>query len=223
MVKHVGIGSYVANHRDAAWRAYSTPGGSLAIRMDRCLLLAMLGYHYGDKGAMKVDATVPETETEQRFGVATGLALLEVLRSCAMTVAEGGLTPAPQRTPGTGDRVIRMEIEEGRLALSGILEIALDDASLGLIFASASPRRVTAAPVAKTETPLAERLPVAMSARMLTKEVFLDDVMRLQTGDVMPVRLPDTAEVFVGDTLLFQAAVAEHGGSLCLTSFENAE
>ncbi|GAB2567602.1 FliM/FliN family flagellar motor switch protein [Dyella jejuensis] len=220
-VAQVAIGSYVTGQGDAAWRAYTTPAGALAVRLDRRLLLAMLGYHYGDKST--IDERMPETETEQRFGAATSLALLDVLRACVTPSSDGGFTPEPLRTPEIGDRVIRVEIQERALGLTGLLEIALDDAWLSLIFASAVPRRAVATPTAKTETPLPARLPITLSARMLTKEILLDDVMRLAPGDVMPVRLPDTAEVLVGDTRLFQATIVEHGGSLCLTRFENLE
>ncbi|WP_240669195.1 FliM/FliN family flagellar motor C-terminal domain-containing protein [Dyella sp. M7H15-1] len=223
VINHVAIGSYVAGQGDASWRTYITPAGTLSVRLERRLLLAMLGYHYGDKGAMKIDENSPEIETERRFGAATGLALLDVLRTCVMPSMDVGFVPEPLRMPAMSDRIIRIEMEERHLGIAGLLEIAVDDAWLGLIFAAAAPRRATATPVAKNETPLAERLPIRLSARMLTKEWLLDDVMRLAPGDVLPVRMPDTAEVMVGDTCLFHAAVAEHGGTLCLTSFENAE
>jgi flagellar motor switch protein FliM len=222
-VSQVAIGSYVAGQGDAAWRTYVTSAGTLSVRLDRRLLLAMLGYHYGDKGAMTIDEHAPETETEQRFGAATGLALLDVLRTCVVPPVEGGFTPEPMRTPGMSDRVIRVEIKENKLGLAGLLEMAVDDAWLGLIFASAVSRRIASTPAAKSEIPLTARLPVTLTARMLTKEVLLDDVMRLSPGDVLPVRMPDTADVLVGDTRLFQATIAEHGGTLCLTSFENVE
>jgi flagellar motor switch protein FliM len=222
-VSQVAIGSYMAGQGDASWRTYVTPAGTLSVRLDRRLLLAMLGYHYGDKGAMKVDEQAPETETEQRFGAATGLALLDVLRTCVVPPVDGGFTPEPMRTPGMSDRVIRIEITENKLGVAGLLEIAVDDSWLSLIFANAVSRRAAATLAAKSEIPLTARLPITLTARMLTKEVLLDDVMRLSPGDVLPVRMPDTAEVLVGDTRLFQATIAEHGGTLCLTSFENIE
>jgi flagellar motor switch protein FliM len=222
-VSQVTIGSYMSGQGDAAWRTYTTPAGTLSVRLDRRLLLAMLGYHYGEKGATKIDEQTPETETEQRFGAATGLALLDVLRTCVVSPVDGGFTPELMHTPSISDRVIRVEITENKLGLAGLLEMAVDDAWLSLMFASAVPRRTAATQAVKSEMPLTARLPITLMARMLTKEVLLDDVMRLAPGDVLPVRMPDTAEVLVGDTRLFQATIAEHGGTLCLTSFENVE
>jgi flagellar motor switch protein FliM len=224
-VGQVAIGSYVAGQGEMSWRTYTTPAGSLSVRLDRRLLLAMLNYHYGDASAAAINEQTPETATEQRFGAATSLALLDVLRMCMTPPVVGAFTPEPLSTPGMSDRVIRIQIDETKSGLSGLLEIAVDDTWLSLIFASAvPPRRAAAKPAAKADPqPLTERLPITLSARMLTKEVLLDDVMRLAPGDVLPVRMPDTAEVLVGDTRLFQATIAEHGGTLCLTSFENIE
>ncbi|WP_414451078.1 FliM/FliN family flagellar motor switch protein [Burkholderia sp. 22PA0099] len=109
--------------------------------------------------------------------------------------------------------------------IAGAIEFALDDRWLARLFASVAPRRgpPAKAAAAGADTALESRIPIRVTARMLTRDVSLDDVMRLAPGDVMPVRLPDTADVLVEGVCLYRAVVAEHGGTLCLTAFEEME
>ncbi len=44
----------------------------------------------------------------------------------------------------------------------------------------------------------------------------------LRVGDVIPVTF-DSSDVLIGDARLFTAAVTEHKGKLCLTSFADVE
>lgn len=109
--------------------------------------------------------------------------------------------------------------------LAGAIEFALDDHWLARLFASVAPRRgqPPTSAGAGADTALDSRIPIRLTARMLTRDVPLDDVMRMAPGDVMPVRLPDTADVLVEGVCLYRAVVAEHGGTLCLTAFEELE
>ncbi|MEK6349363.1 MAG: FliM/FliN family flagellar motor C-terminal domain-containing protein [Burkholderia sp.] len=110
-------------------------------------------------------------------------------------------------------------------AHAGAIEFALDDGWLERLFASVAPRRgqPPTAAAADAGAALDSRIPIRLTARMLTRDVPLEDVMRMAPGDVMPVRLPDTAEVLVEGVCLYRAVVAEHGGTLCLTAFEEVE
>ena len=75
---------------------------------------------------------------------------------------------------------------------------------------------------ATPQAPLPNRLPLTLQARLLEQELPLGTLLDLHVGDVLPVRL-GLADVLVDDSRLFKAAVAEHQGKLCLTSFEDAE
>jgi flagellar motor switch protein FliM len=57
---------------------------------------------------------------------------------------------------------------------------------------------------------------------LVSKEITLGTLFGLQVGDVIPVSV-GRADVVLDNSRLFTAAVAEHKGKLCLTSFEDAE
>jgi flagellar motor switch protein FliM len=63
---------------------------------------------------------------------------------------------------------------------------------------------------------------VGLVGRLASKEVTLGSLYDLQVGDVIPISLA-RADVLLEDSRLFTAAVTEHKGKLCLTSFEDAE
>nr|WP_261320244.1 FliM/FliN family flagellar motor C-terminal domain-containing protein [Burkholderia sp. AU32357] len=62
-----------------------------------------------------------------------------------------------------------------------------------------------------------------MSVHVLSKNMRLDELLRMRPGDVLPVRLPDTVDVLVNNVRLYRAALAEHQGALWITSFEPVE
>lgn len=70
--------------------------------------------------------------------------------------------------------------------------------------------------------PLASTLNVRLDGRLVSKEVTLAALFALKVGDVIPVSV-GRADVLLDEARLFTAAVAEHKGKLCLTSFEDAE
>ncbi|KQQ36326.1 hypothetical protein ASF61_07890 [Duganella sp. Leaf126] len=74
----------------------------------------------------------------------------------------------------------------------------------------------------KPEGPLAQRLQLGLTGRLASKEVMLGSLYDLQVGDIIPISL-HRADVLLEDSRLFTAAVTEHKGKLCLTSFEDVE
>ncbi|WP_460825321.1 FliM/FliN family flagellar motor switch protein, partial [Massilia solisilvae] len=81
------------------------------------------------------------------------------------------------------------------------------------------PRRAQGGPAAE---PLATRLAVRLEARLASKEMTLAALFDLKPGDVIPFSL-GRADVLLDENRLFTAAVAEHKGKLCLTSFEDTD
>jgi len=57
---------------------------------------------------------------------------------------------------------------------------------------------------------------------LVTKEVMLGNLFDLRIGDVIPISM-HRADVLLDDSRLFTAAVSEHKGKICLTSFEDVE
>lgn len=207
----------------AQWRAYRNGTGALAVRVDRPLLLAMLGYHYGDvPGDVAAQAEAPETETERRFTGGLYPQFIEGLVACSGGMQGAFVADAPASLRA-GQRKVRFELHEDALGIRGRLELALDEAWLGHLFHHVAPARPPLAASPETGQPLERRLPVALHARIASRDIAFEDLLRLRPGDVLPIRPITGADVLVEDVHLFRASVAEQGGMLCLTSFVPVE
>ena len=208
----------------AIWRGYRDDTGAVAVRIDRPLLLAMLDFHYGEAtraGSGHADE-VPETETEHRFASALHLQFLDALSLCASGAA-GRFAADPVALPRAGHRIVRIELREQTLGLSGSIEFALDEAWLTRLFDCVVPQRAPSPPSADARVPLQRRLPVRIEAQIASRDLAFEDLLRLRVGDVLPIRPVTSAEVLVEGVRLYRASIAEQGGLLCLTFFEPAE
>ena len=205
------------------WRAYRNDVGALSMRADRPLLLAMLGYHYGDApGEAATQADAPETETEHRFTGSLYPQLLDGLSVCSGGKS-GGFVAEAAAALRPGQRLVRIELHEDGLGIAGHLELALDEAWLAHLFHHVAPARPPLAVAPDAGQPLQRRLPVTLHACIASRDIAFEDLLRLRPGDVLPIRPVATADVLVEDVLLFRASVAEQGGMLCLTSFVPVE
>jgi flagellar motor switch protein FliM len=214
------VAAYMSSVDAEGWRGYRDSIGVVHVRVDRRLLLAMLGYHYGDNGA--IDLSAPETETELRFAATLHQQLLESLSLCVLACASG-FAPHTQSAPRSGQRMIRLDVGEAALNLTGTIELALDEAWLVRLFDSVLP---AAAPTPQSTLPLPplrQRLPIRIDTRIACLEIPFDEVLRLTPGAVLPIRPLGAADVMVEEVRLFRARVAERNGLLCLTSFEPTE
>lgn len=207
---------------DVRWRIFQDATGTVAVRLDRPLLLAMLGYHYGDApGDAATLAEAPETETEHRFAASLFPQFLDGLAVCSGGAA-GGFAAAG--TPfGAGRRLVRIELHEDALGLSGRLELALDEAWLAHLFHHVAPARPPLPPSPDAGQPLQRRLRVTLHARIAARDIAFEELLRLRPGDILPIRPVGSADVLVEDVHLYRASVAEQGGMLCLTSFVPVE
>jgi flagellar motor switch protein FliM len=209
---------------DTSWGHFGSPAGRIAVGVERRLLVALLAYHYGEPlAATTHDPLPPETGSEQRFAAFTQRTLLDEL--AALIDPSATFDDRTPHQPAAHTRVLRVTVSDAALGLTAALEFALDDAWLARLFAIVAPRAASSRPSgqAHDDATLASRIPVTLTVTMLTKELPLDDVLRLAPGDVLNVRLPDAADVLVEGSRLYRAAVAEQGGALCLTSFEAME
>lgn len=210
----------------ARWFTTVTPVGRIAFAMDRALLLSVLDYRYGAPGRAVADApavdAVRETATEERLAATLCARWTETLVGCIDTTPLAELTAAASAAPAAGAWQVHVRLMEGRLGLEGNLRFVLDDAAMGCLLRRIAPARDKPKPPAARPQPIATRLPLLLTARLLEKEIALGDVLDLRPGDVIPVSL-GLADVMVDDSRLFTAAVTEHKGKLCLTSFDDAE
>jgi len=211
------------NDDPAVWHGFGSESDTIGVRIERSLLVLLLAYHYGDRpDRISPDKLPPESRTEQRFAMQARRALLgELLPLFATDVATFAPRPFDGVVPGS--RILSVIVRDELLDVTGRLEFAMDEAWLARLFAAISPQRSPErAPTADDEL-LGARIPVSLNATVMSKELPLGDVLRLECGSVVPIRLPDVAEVDVDGTRIFCAAVVEHGGKICLTALEFVE
>ena len=104
----------------------------------------------------------------------------------------------------------------------GQIWIALDHALMAHVLQGLMDKRTGSRGPRRPSEPLESSLNVKLDGRLVSKEVTLAALFALKVGDVIPVSV-GRADVLLDDARLFTAAVAEHKGKLCLTSFEDAE
>jgi len=214
----------------ARWHGFANEVGCIGFAASRAFLLCMLEYRYGAAApgaAAPIALGAPESASEERL--ATLLGQQFVVRAAGCLARLPGFETRPPATDlretrsalsAKHDWVVRVEVVETRRGVAGTLHLGFDDAWMQLVLQGVAPMReqrrsaLPAASLANLDLPL--------RARLLEKELPLGSVLDIRVGDVLPIRL-EPAAVFVGGGLLFRAMVAEHGGKLCLTSFEDVD
>nr|WP_307189456.1 FliM/FliN family flagellar motor C-terminal domain-containing protein [Massilia timonae] len=166
--------------------------------------------------------------------VAQGLAAAGVAAPAVTPqLARAGASIVPAGAPGKAGWVIRavLRAQYGRrdtddpslAAPEGRLWISLDHGLMAHVLQGLmADRNGMRGAVRMAREPLASHLRVKLEGRLVSKEVTLATLFGLKVGDVIPVSV-GRADVLLDDSRLFTAAVAEHKGKLCLTSFEDAE
>lgn len=249
-VDDVGFSRLEGNEIRSRWLSFSAPAGQIAFAMERKVLLSVLNYRYGSgaKSEAKADtssavdeSTVRVTATEERLAVVLGQQLAGTLAGRIElnlpaiekpALAEGELAPAeepadtefkpvPGSHPPKGTWVITVTVADVASGATGQFWFALDKQLMSSVLRGLLRDR-DAGKKNKTAAPLAQRLQVGLIGRLASKEVTLGSLYDLQVGDVIPISLA-RADVLLEDSRLFTAAVTEHKGKLCLTSFEDAE
>jgi flagellar motor switch protein FliM len=235
-VEHVGFSQLTGSEPRTRWQYFAAGAGVIGITIERPLLLAVLDQRYGagKTAAPAVDESkIRVTATEERLGVALGQQLAHVVASRIAASVPGGqplaapLAPAAPDAgsqPGKGTWIITMLVRAGDIA--GKVWFALDKHLISDVLHGLVPGRDTGRSAgrqpAKPAAPLAQRLQVTLAGRLVSKEVTLGALFDLRIGDVIPISL-HRADVMLEDSRLYTAAVTEHKGKLCLTSFEDTE
>lgn len=221
------------------WLSFAAPAGHIAFSLERKVLLSVLNFRYGSSGksdnsqAAADENTVRVTATEERLAVVLGQQLAGTLagrielnlpaadKAPADDGADTEFKPAPGAPPPKGNWTITVTLADNVGGATGQFWFALDKALMasvlrGLLRDRDGAKKPQAAP------PLAQRLQVGLTGRLASKEVMLGALYDLQVGDVIPISL-SRADVLLEESRLFTAAVTEHKGKLCLTSFEDVE
>ncbi len=217
------------------WLSFAAPAGNIAFSLERKVLLSVLNFRYGrnkNEAAAPVDErAVRVTATEERLAVVLGQQLAGTLAGRielnlpqsdkAALPASDEFKPATGNHPPKGTWIITVTVAETEGGVPGRFWFALDKSLMASVLRGLLPEREQGKKN-KSAGPLAQRLQVGLQGRLVSKEVALGSLFDLQVGDIIPVSL-HRADVLLDDSRLFTAAVTEHKGKLCLTSFEDVE
>lgn len=219
------------------WLSFSTPAGQAGFALERQILLSVLNYRYGSagaKGALPDPAQVRVTATEERLAVVLGQQLvtslfaridrnLQTLGKSSAIDAGAELAVQSGVHPARGGWIVTVALSDVEAGQSGTFWFSLDKRLMADVLRGLLPERAQAKKALRGSVrPLASRLQVTLEGRLVSKQVQLGALFDLRVGDVIPVSLSRT-DVMLDDSRLFTAAVSEHKGKLCLTSFEDVE
>jgi flagellar motor switch protein FliM len=221
------------------WLRCEAAGGVLGFRLERGLVLAVLNHRYGQNTTVAALATaadgdeapaarLPEprvTATEERLALSLGQQLAGVLARRIThnlgSAGEGAVNAGPGAAPAAGSWLLHVTLSDSAGAAAGAFWFALDQPLMSAVLRGLlQPRHTPASP--PSVRPLASRLQVSLSGRLMSKEILLGSLFDLRVGDIIPVSLSRT-DVLLDHSRLFTAAVTEHKGKLCLTAFEDAD
>ncbi|SFL57312.1 FliM/FliN family flagellar motor switch protein [Rugamonas rubra] len=242
-VDDVVFGRLEGGEQIGRWLSFAAPSGNIGFSLERKVLLSVLNFRYGrNKNDSKVEgnsaaAAVDEsavrvTATEERLAVVLGQQLAGTLAGRIelnlpaidkAAPAEGDeFKPAAGAHPPKGTWIVTVTVSDVDSGATGRFWFSLDKALMASVLRGLMPARELNKKGGKNQGPLAQRLQVGLHGRLVSKEVPLGSLFDLRVGDIIPVSL-HRADVLLDDSRLFTAAVTEHKGKLCLTSFEDVE
>lgn len=225
------------------WLAVAGPLGTAAVAFERSLLLDLLEGRYGRKGAATGAPRDPSLErvtaTEERLAATLTAQLAEQLHArVAEGLAAAGVdvpgadaavveAPCSASAPGKAGWVIRITLSaQGPKDAPGERRshcwIGLDQELMSHVLQGLKEERSSVRTARAGDDGMSSGLFVKLEGRLASKETTLGALFELKVGDIIPVSV-GRADVLLDESRLFTAAVAEHKGKLCLTSFEDAE
>lgn len=214
------------------WMAVLGAMGTVAVTFERGLLLTLLERRYGGRSAGATQRD-PQTErvtaTEERLGVVLTQQMVDLLYARVAASVAMEVAPRPVQAsavvastmPGESNWAVRVQVRDNN-DNTGQFWIAPDQHLMATILGTLRPEAGRQTAARGPADPLATKLQVQLDGRLVSKEITLGALFDLKVGDVIPVNV-GRADVLLDEARLFTAAVAEHKGMLCLTSFEDAE
>ena len=235
-VEAVEFSRLEGNEPRTRWLSFAAPAGNIAFSLERKVLLSVLNFRYGRNKSDAVgavdEASVRVTATEERLAVVLGQQLCGTLAGrieLNLPVSDKApasdndeFQPALGSHPPKGTWIVSVTLSDLESSTTGRCWYALDKALMASVLRGLLPGREQGKKAQRGAAPLAQRLQVSLNGRLISKEVPLGSLFDLRVGDIIPVSL-HRADVLLEDSRLFTAAVSEHKGKLCLTSFEDAE
>lgn len=212
------------------WLNVGDAHGLAAVAFERALLVGLLEARYskGQPRLLRDPDGERITATEERLALTLTQQLSEVLamRLRAAASAAGvelppaALAPLGTAAPARNAWALSITLREPQGGGEARCFIAPDARMMGLILQALQPERPQRA--GRPAESLGANLKVKLEGRLVSHEMTLEALFGLKVGDVIPVTV-GRADVLLDEARLFTAAVAEHKGKLCLTSFVDAE
>lgn len=220
------------------WLGFAGGAGAMAFSIGRAGLLSILNYRYGRRGQAPGPApdpaTVKVTATEERLAVVLGQQVCGVLaQRVAANLARAGqgapaiapaapIQPRPALAPLAGSWTVGVTLRDIHSGDPLTYWITLDQPLMAAVLQGLAPERLRERATRGAGVPLGSTLQVRLDGRLVSKEITLETLFALKLGDIIPVSM-GRAQVLLDESPLFSAAVSEHNGTLCLTSFEDTE
>jgi flagellar motor switch protein FliM len=219
-------------HENQRWTAVTGPLGRIAVAFERGLLLTLLERRYGGRsaGATQRDPQAERvTATEERLIVVLTQQMVDVLHARVAASVAMEVAPLPvaasavgaSSMPAASHWAVCVRVRDAN-DNAGQFWIAPDQSLMATILSTLRPADSRPRAPQGPAEPLVSKLQVKLDGRLVSKETTLGALFELKVGDVIPVSV-GRADVLLDEARLFTAAVAEHKGKLCLTSFEDAE
>lgn len=220
------------------WLGFAGNAGAMAFSIGRGGLLAILNYRYGRRGQAPAPApdpaTVKVTATEERLAVVLGQQMCSALaqrvaanlaragQGAAAIAAAAPVQPRPAIAPAPGSWTLGVTLRDIHSGDPLTYWITLDQILMAAVLQGLVPERLRERATHGAAVPLGSTLQVRLDGRLVSKEITLETLFALKLGDIIPVSL-GRAQVLLDESPLFTAAVSEHNGTLCLTSFEDTD
>ncbi|RTL32034.1 MAG: FliM/FliN family flagellar motor switch protein [Rhodocyclaceae bacterium] len=214
------------------WNGYAHERGRIDFALDRQLLLCALDYRYGAHPVSKAGPRdeAPVTATEERLAALLGRRFAGVLvdRLEGRAPSHDGsahtgrlLGDATTILRRQGAWALRVGVRERAHGIDGGMYFLLEEAWQRHLLQQLAPTRDRPGEPSAAQ-PFPRRLQLALTARLLEKDIPLGRLLDLRVDDVIPVNM-GPSDVLIDDSRVFTAQVVEYRGKLCLTAFEDVE
>ncbi|WP_429211966.1 FliM/FliN family flagellar motor C-terminal domain-containing protein [Metapseudomonas resinovorans] len=201
---------------------YRSPLGKVGFTIDRALLAEALECYYGGTSQPSHEET-PISTSEQRMRERLGQ---DISRIFGRTLLAGSGFGELERFDNAYEETLWEYVAELRYtshltstasSLFIYLDAELTDQLTGLIKGPPAPRMA--------DDPLdnIKHLPVRLDCVLAQARMSLGQVLGLQVGDILTLRLKERVDVRVNQQPLFRGAIYEDDGTLFLTSIESVK
>lgn len=211
----VTVGETIDSPPDCVFRS---PLGRVGFSIARPLLTEVLEGYYGGVG-MFSDETAPISSSEQRIRERLGRDVAAIFGRALLKGTDlGSLEPHENAYDlPEWDYQIHFAFEDR----TSFLRLYLDH-QIGDLLTSKMAATATSAQAADPLESI-KRLPVRMDCIIASLEMSLGEVLALQPGDIMMIRMQERCDVRIAQQRFFRGAVFEQDGALCLTSLESVK